>query len=107
MSFSTPPFHISGAIRMQDGLTLPNGNLIEGNYIGTDVTGTLFLGGSVVIVNGSHETLGGTTAGARNVLMGLSIEVSGPTKGELPCRYPASTACAPPRFLSLQSVPLQ
>jgi hypothetical protein len=43
--------------------------LIEGNYMGTDFTGTQALGngsGLAVIDGASNNTIGGTTAGARN-----------------------------------------
>ena len=48
------------------------GNLVQGNYIGTDVTGTASLGNSVgvVISNAPSNTVGGTAAGARNVISG-------------------------------------
>jgi CSLREA domain-containing protein len=48
------------------------GNVIEGNYIGTDVTGTEALGNSNAGVNiGSSDNLiGGTTPAARNVISG-------------------------------------
>ncbi len=48
-----------------------NGNEIQGNYIGTDVTGTLGLGNAVNgvrIRDASGNTVGGTAAGARNVI---------------------------------------
>jgi hypothetical protein len=49
-------------------------NVIEGNYIGTDVTGAVALGNSgdgVSLVNaGAGNTLGGTVAGAGNVIAG-------------------------------------
>ncbi len=46
--------------------------VIEGNYIGTDITGSAALGNDVgVFVNGAaHDTIGGTTTGARNVISG-------------------------------------
>ncbi len=51
-------------------------NVIECNYIGTDVTGTVALGNSesgVMIYNGpDSNTIGGTTAGASNVISGNS-----------------------------------
>jgi CSLREA domain-containing protein len=50
------------------------GNIVEGNYIGVDVTGTVLLSNStddVQITNGaSNNTIGGTTAGAGNVISG-------------------------------------
>jgi titin len=50
------------------------GNLVQGNLIGTDVTGTVdignFLGG--VLIGAANNTIGGTTAGARNIISGSS-----------------------------------
>ncbi len=50
------------------------GNALQGNYIGTDVNGTVALANTrvgVVITNGaSNNTVGGATAGARNVISG-------------------------------------
>jgi hypothetical protein len=49
------------------------GDVIQGNYIGTDVTGTLAVGNSdgvVVQYGASNNTIGGTTAAARNVISG-------------------------------------
>jgi uncharacterized delta-60 repeat protein len=50
------------------------GNVIAGDYIGTDLSGTVALGnlGDGVLINGgaSSNTIGGTTAGARNILSG-------------------------------------
>lgn len=48
-------------------------NVIQGNYIGTDVTGLVALGNlrnGVAIRAGSNNTIGGTTAGSRNVISG-------------------------------------
>ncbi len=61
-------------------------NVVEGDYIGTDATGTLALPNDdgVVIQNGATDnTIGGTTAGARNVISGnirdgVDIVGSGP-----------------------------
>jgi hypothetical protein len=58
------------------------GNVIEGNYIGTDLTGTVGMGNALpgVLIRGAHDnTVGGTTASARNVIaagssMGVSID---------------------------------
>lgn len=48
------------------------GNHIEGNYIGTDVTGTQRLtnAGAGVIVNTGQNVIGGTAASQRNVISG-------------------------------------
>ena len=58
-----------------DGINLGSGYtgaIIRGNYIGTDATGTLDLGNSVngILVEGPNNTIGGTTAGASNVIAG-------------------------------------
>jgi hypothetical protein len=59
------------------------GNHIEGNYIGTDVTGRLALGNQyngIAIESSSSNTIGGTTTGAGNVIVanGLDgIEING------------------------------
>src|SRR5262249_48211582 len=60
------------------GIDIDNGNLIQGNYIGTDKTGTLALsnggplshnaGGGIFV--GSNNTIGGSSAGAGNVISG-------------------------------------
>src|SRR5207237_577292 len=50
-----------------------SGNLVQGNYVGTDVTGTVALGNhaqGVAIINTPGNTVGGTTALARNVISG-------------------------------------
>src|SRR5207249_1411801 len=54
------------------GVTIEfSGNLVQGNLIGTDITGTLALGNGdrgVFVSDGSDNTIGGTTAAARNLL---------------------------------------
>ncbi len=59
------------------GLSLwTSNNLVEGNFIGTDATGTISLGnanGVRVISSNSNNTIGGTTAAARNVISGNSF----------------------------------
>ena len=54
-----------------------SGNVIEGNYLGTDVSGTVDLGNySGVFVNdSSNNTIGGTTPQARNLISGNVIGV--------------------------------
>ena len=67
-----------------------NDNVLEGDYIGTDVTGTKALGngsgavviGGIVIVNGAAgNTIGGTTTGARDLVSGnagAGVTIYGP-----------------------------
>jgi hypothetical protein len=70
---------IAGGVGMIDGLAGPGtpayphhiySNLIQGNYIGTDVTGTKVLGGQVKIQDSPDNTIGGTTPAARNIISG-------------------------------------
>ena len=63
---------------------LGSGATIEGNYIGTDVSGTRGLGngGGGIVIDGSDNVIGGTTAGARNLISssvndGAGIEIHG------------------------------
>ncbi len=54
-------------------LAMNGGNVIEGNFIGTNVTGSATLGNTYdgVHINGaSDNTIGGTMAGARNIISG-------------------------------------
>jgi Right handed beta helix region len=56
-----------------DVLDGSNDNLVEGNYVGTDVTGEHVIANSLIGVmldSSSHNTVGGTVAGARNVISG-------------------------------------
>lgn len=62
------------------------GNVIAGNFIGTDVSGTIGFGnvGDGVFIgnSASNNTVGGTTASARNIISGNNgdgIEVNGST----------------------------
>ena len=50
----------------------PPGNRVEGNFIGTDVTGTLALGNQygVNLLYGKNNVVGGTAVGAGNVISG-------------------------------------
>jgi Right handed beta helix region len=53
----------------------PGGNVVSGDYIGTDVTGTkAFANGQrgIEVDGSSNNTIGGTTAGAGNVISGNS-----------------------------------
>jgi hypothetical protein len=55
----------------------PAGVTVLGNYIGTDVTGSRALGGLVpgIRIFSSNNTIGGTVAGAGNVISGNSIGI--------------------------------
>ena len=69
--------HISGS-------TTTTGNLVMGNYIGTDVSGSLVRGNSgagVFIEGAPSNTIGGTVAGSRNVISGngRGVEIFGAT----------------------------
>lgn len=66
------------------------GDLVQGNFIGTDVTGTVPLGNSqngIVVVNGAaNDTIGGIIPGARNVISAsgltyVQIAIAGPSGG--------------------------
>jgi CSLREA domain-containing protein len=64
---------ISG--HLDDGVNIyeSTGNLVQGNYIGTDATGTLDLGNGdagVKLEETSGNTIGGTAAGSRNIISG-------------------------------------
>jgi CSLREA domain-containing protein len=51
-------------------------NLVQGNYIGTDVTGTVALGNStgIIIAQGAQgNTIGGNVAGSANVISGNTL----------------------------------
>jgi parallel beta-helix repeat protein len=58
------------------GVVLTNGataSLVQGNYVGTDITGTKGLGNSfdgVLLDNAPGNTVGGTTVGAGNLISG-------------------------------------
>ena len=51
------------------------GNIVQGNRIGTDVTGTFALGnGAGVVLTGPNNTIGGIAAGAGNLISGNTDE---------------------------------
>jgi hypothetical protein len=61
----------------------PSGNLVQGNFIGTDSTGRSALsngagapagaGGGVQLIDADNNTIGGTVSGARNVIGGNAV----------------------------------
>jgi hypothetical protein len=54
-----------------------NNNVLEGNYIGVDLSGTRRMGNSVgVSVYGSDNRIGGTTVSQRNVISGNDVGVA-------------------------------
>ena len=58
-----------------DGImTSANGNIVQGNFIGTDITGTAALGNGGRGVNaGNNALIGGTVAAARNIISGNGV----------------------------------
>jgi hypothetical protein len=65
-------------------------NVVQGNFIGTDLTGTVALGNSgndIVIVDSSDNTVGGTEAGAGNLVAG-NLD---PYFASIGLGYPATT----------------
>ena len=59
-------------------------NQVQGNYIGTDESGEAAMGhgfNGVVIANASNNTIGGTTAGAPNVVSGNGTRDTNPIGG--------------------------
>jgi titin len=67
-----------------NGVTLggPSGNVVQGNKIGTDITGTYVLGNNgfgIHIFHGINDLVGGTAAGAGNLIAGnvLGIRIDG------------------------------
>ena len=54
-----------------------SGVIVQGNYIGTDVTGTKALGGASAGINifSNNHVIGGVVAGARNVISGNTIGI--------------------------------
>jgi hypothetical protein len=67
---------ISGNVSQGLYLSAVGPNLVEGNFIGTDKTGTKAVanGHEGVVINENGDTLGGTTAGARNLISGNTLD---------------------------------
>lgn len=66
---------ISGNERGMDILFAGTGNLIQGNLIGTNAAGTAALANTLsgILCMGSNNTIGGTAAGARNIISGNGL----------------------------------
>jgi hypothetical protein len=68
----TPPGNLISGNTGNTGLILGfdgSGNLVQGNIIGADITGTQPLGNSGgILINGHDNTVGGTDPGARNII---------------------------------------
>ncbi|MBD2048868.1 DUF4347 domain-containing protein, partial [Coleofasciculus sp. FACHB-64] len=76
-----------------------SGNQIQGNYIGTDVTGNVDLGNTAdgISIQGTNNIIGGTTTGARNVISGnnqngVSISQVGSTGNQVLGNYIGTNA---------------
>ena len=99
---------VSGAGNIISGNTIgiyvlgsgTSGNSMQGNYIGTDAAGSVDLGNStygVQIQNAEDNTIGGTSAGARNVIsgndqQGVRIWQSGATGNDVQGNYIGTAA---------------
>jgi len=53
-----------------------SGNVVEGNYIGTDITGTVDLGNNQegISIGGANNAIGGTVPGAGNLISGNDVD---------------------------------
>ncbi len=64
-------------VRIQESSASTTGNRVEGNYIGTDITGTADVGnvldGVVVLGGATANTIGGTATGAGNIISGNDL----------------------------------
>jgi hypothetical protein len=71
----------TGAQRAGIALRTAGGNVVEGNFLGTNVTGATALGNSlgVLVSSSPNNTIGGTTSAKRNVISGnqIGIEIGG------------------------------
>src|SRR6266542_316231 len=80
-------FNGGGFANGQIALMTNGGNVIVGNFLGTDLTGSVGQGSTAdagVLIGSSNNTIGGTTAAARNVISGngfAGIDIRGGNAG--------------------------
>ncbi|MBI2914187.1 MAG: hypothetical protein HYY03_09750, partial [Chloroflexi bacterium] len=62
----------NNGVNIRDNSALEPGNVVQGNYIGVDVTGAVALGNvtGVALDSSPNNTIGGTTVAARNIISG-------------------------------------
>ncbi len=100
----------NSGIDIEDSAT--TGNLVQGNFIGTDLAGSGVLANRAVGVNiiSSANTVGGTAAGARNVISGngAGVKVSGGSRnlvaGNLIGTNSVGTAARPNEFTGVDII---
>ncbi len=72
--FSSPELFVANGVSItSDANGSASGNVISGNYIGTDATGSYAIGNTyngILVVNSGSNVIGGTVAGAGNVISG-------------------------------------
>ncbi len=65
----------------QVGIEINNssGNIIQGNYIGTNINGTASVANTLsdLLISGTNNIIGGTASGARNLISGGGIGITG------------------------------
>lgn len=68
-------------------VSLGSGATVQGNYIGTDITGNVALNNPLpgITISGSSNIIGGPSADARNVISGnnVGIQIGGSTSGSV------------------------
>src|SRR5439155_20176725 len=70
---------VIGGFTSRDISIVGDGNIVRGNYLGTNAAGTAQQGnrgGDGVQIDGQNNTIGGTTAGTRNVISGKRFGVT-------------------------------
>src|SRR5205085_7531753 len=73
---------IKGSVAFR-GTGLGNSCIVEGNFIGTDATGTSAVQGGGVLGSGTAILVGGTTSAARNIIVGFITGSGNPGGGSL------------------------